>query len=143
MAMEHLAGTIEQLRLRSNMTPAGSQKGLSFVGWLLALALVAFAASTAFKLIPHYLDYMSMKKIISSVETDKTLEITTVSDFYSYVSKGMQVNSIRDLDLNKALSVTVENNKFLAHLKYENREPLIQNIDLVVKFDHEFSVGKP
>jgi hypothetical protein len=86
---------------------------------------------------------MSMKKIISSVETDKTLEITTVSDFYSHVSKGMQVNSIRDLDLNKALSVTVENNQFLAHLKYEKREPLIQNIDLVVKFDHEFSVGKP
>jgi hypothetical protein len=55
----------------------------------------------------------------------------------------MQVNSIRDLDLNKALSVTVENNKFLAHLKYENREPLIQNIDVVVKFDHEFSVSKP
>jgi len=125
------------------MTFAGSQKGLSFLGWLLALAFVAFAASTAFKLIPHYLDYMSMKKIISSVETDKTLEITTVSEFYSHVSKGMQVNSIRDLDLNKALSVTVENNQFLAHLSYEKREPLIQNIDLVVKFDHVFSVGKP
>lgn len=125
------------------MTSAGSQKGLSFVGWLLALALIAFAATSALKLIPHYLDYMSMKKIISSVETDKTLEITTISDFYSHVSKGMQVNSIRDLDLNKALSVTVENNQFLAHLKYEKREPLIQNIDLVVKFDHEFSVGKP
>jgi hypothetical protein len=125
------------------MTFAGPQKGFSFLGWLLILALVAFTASTAFKLIPHYLDYMSMKKIISSVETDKALEITTVSDFYSHVSKGMQVNSIRDLDLEKALSVTVVNNQFLAHLKYEKREPLIQNIDLVVKFDHEFSVAKP
>lgn len=125
------------------MTFAGPQKGFSFLGWLLILTLVAFTASTAFKLIPHYLDYMSMKKIISSVETDKALEITTVSDFYSHVSKGMQVNSIRDLDLEKALSVTVENNQFLAHLKYEKREPLIQNIDLVVKFDHEFSVAKP
>jgi Domain of unknown function (DUF4845) len=125
------------------MTFAGPQKGFSLLGWLLILALVAFTASTAFKLIPHYLDYMSMKKIISSVETDKALEITTVSDFYSHVSKGMQVNSIRDLDLEKALSVTVVNNQFLAHLKYEKREPLIQNIDLVVKFDHEFSVAKP
>jgi hypothetical protein len=125
------------------MTFASPQKGFSFLGWLLILALVAFAASTSFKLIPHYLDYMSMKKIISSVETDKALEITTVSDFYSHVSKGMQVNSIRDLDLEKALSVTVVNNQFLAHLKYEKREPLIQNIDLVVKFDHEFSVAKP
>ncbi|MDB6048911.1 MAG: hypothetical protein JWR17_1657 [Pseudomonas sp.] len=125
------------------MTYAGSQKGLSLFGWLLTLALVAFVASTAFKVIPHYLDYMSMKKIISSVETDKTLGITTVSEFYEHVSKGMQVNSIRDVDLNKALSVTAESNRFLAHLKYEEREPLIQNIDLVMKFDQEFSVAKP
>ncbi|MDY7561674.1 DUF4845 domain-containing protein [Pseudomonas sp. 10B1] len=125
------------------MTSAVSQKGLSFFGWLLTLALVAFVASTAFKVIPHYLDYMSLKNIISSVDTDKTLEITTISDFYSHVRKGMEVNSIRDLDLNKALSVTVQNNQFLAHLKYENREPLIENIDLVIKFDHEFSVAKP
>jgi hypothetical protein len=127
----------------SNMKFADSQKGLSFLGWILALAVIAFVASTAFKLIPHYLDYFTMKKIITAVEADKQLEITTVDDFYSYVAKGMQVNSIRDLDLKKALSVTVENNKFLAHLQYEQREPLIQNIDLVVKFDHEFSVDKP
>ena len=125
------------------MTSARSQKGLSFFGWLLTLALVAFAASVALKVVPHYLDYMSMKRIIMSVETDKAADITTVNDFYTQVTRGMQVNSIQDLDLNKVLSVTLENNRFLAHLKYEQRDPLIQNIDLVVKFDHEFSVAKP
>jgi hypothetical protein len=55
----------------------------------------------------------------------------------------MQVNSIRDVDLNKALKVTVANDRFNAHLKYEQREPLILNIDLVLKFDQQFSVGKP
>lgn len=51
------------------------------MGWLLVLALVAFATSTAFKLVPHYLDYMTMKKIIEAVDTNKTLDITTVDDF--------------------------------------------------------------
>ncbi|WP_268797653.1 DUF4845 domain-containing protein [Pseudomonas huanghezhanensis] len=125
------------------MTFARSQKGLSFIGWLVLLAVLAFAATTAAKLVPHYLDYMSVKKIIEAVGTDKAADVTTVGAFYDYVGKGMQINNIRDLDLNKALSVTAENNGFLAHLKYEKREPLIQNIDLVVKFDHEFSVGKP
>lgn len=125
------------------MTSARSQEGLSFFGWLLTLAVVAFAASVALKLVPHYLDYMSMKRIIMSVETDKAADIVTVNDFYTHVIRGMQVNSIQDLDLNKVLSVTLENNRFLAHLKYEQRDPLIQNIDLVVKFDHEFSVAKP
>jgi hypothetical protein len=125
------------------MASVSSQKGLSFIGWLVALALLAFVASTAAKVVPHYLDYMSMKKIIETIGTDKTADVSSVSGFYEYVAKGMQLNNIRDLDLNKALNVTVENNKFHAVLKYENREPLIQNIDLVVKFDHEFSVDKP
>ncbi len=125
------------------MAFSASQKGLSFVGWLVMLALVAFVASTAFKLVPHYLDYLSMKKAIEAVDSNQTLDITTVDDFYSYVGKSMQVNSIRDVDLNNALKVTVANNKFNAHLKYEQREPLIMNIDLVLKFDQQFSVGRP
>ena len=122
------------------MTFARKQKGMSVLGWLLILAVVAFLASTAFKIIPHYLDFFSLEKIISSVETEKALEIRTIPDFYSHVSKGMQVNSIRGLDLDKALKVTLENNEFQAHLKYEKREPLVENLDLVVRFDKEFRV---
>lgn len=122
---------------------AQSQKGMSILGWLMVLALVAFFASAAFKVLPHYFDYMSLEKMIMSVETDKAAQITTVGDFYSHVSKGMQVNSIRDLNLEEALKVKIENNEFRAHLKYEKREPLINNIDLVVHFDKEFRVRMP
>ncbi|MGQ7958451.1 DUF4845 domain-containing protein [Pseudomonas sp. SP16.1] len=125
------------------MTFARSQQGLSILGWLMVLAVVAFFASTAFKVIPHYLDYMSLEKIITSVETDKALEVRTVGEFYSHVEKGMQVNSIRDLKMRDILKVKVENNEFLAHLKYEKREPLIENLDLVVTFDKEFRVRMP
>lgn len=125
------------------MTFARSQQGLSILGWLMVLAVVAFFASTAFKVMPHYLDYMSLEKIITSVETDKASEVRTVGEFYNHVSKGMQVNNIRDLNMRDALQVKVENNEFLVHLKYEKREPLIENLDLVVNFDKEFRVRMP
>ncbi|WP_120997039.1 DUF4845 domain-containing protein [Stutzerimonas urumqiensis] len=125
------------------MTFAGSQKGMSMLGWIVVLALVAFAASTAFKMLPHYMDFMSMEKIISSVETEPGLEIRSVRDFYSHVSKGMQVNGIRDLDLEKALDVQLEDGRFVARLHYERREPLIRNLDLVANFDKEFRLRTP
>ena len=125
------------------MTFARSQQGLSILGWLMVLAVVAFFASTAFKVLPHYLDYMSLEKIITSVETDKASDVRTVGEFYNHVSKGMQVNNIRDLNMRDALQVKVENNEFLVHLKYEKREPLIENLDLVVNFDKEFRVRMP
>ncbi|CAM3760202.1 MULTISPECIES: DUF4845 domain-containing protein [Pseudomonadaceae] len=125
------------------MTFARSQQGLSILGWLMVLAVVAFFASTAFKVMPHYLDYMSLEKIITSVETDKASDVRTVGEFYNHVSKGMQVNNIRDLNMRDAMQVKVENNEFLVHLKYEKREPLIENLDLVVNFDKEFRVRMP
>lgn len=120
-----------------------SQKGLSVLSWLMVLAVVAFFASSAFKMLPHYFDYMSMEKIITSVEQEHAGDIRSVADFYGHVMKGMQVNNIRDLNLDDVLKVNLENNEFHAHLKYEKREPLIENLDLVVRFDKEFRVPMP
>ncbi|MBX9764906.1 MAG: DUF4845 domain-containing protein [Pseudomonadaceae bacterium] len=125
------------------MKSVHSQKGMSLLSWLLVLGLVAFFASAAFKVLPHYFDNMALEKLITSVETDKAANIRSINEFYSHVSKGMQVNSIRDLNLQDALKVKMENNEFRAHLKYEKREPLIENIDLVVRFDKEFRVRMP
>jgi hypothetical protein len=125
------------------MKSAHSQKGMSILSWLMVLAVVAFLASAAFKVMPHYFDNMALEKIITSVETDKAVDVRSVSDFYSHISKGMQVNSIRDLNMQDAVKIKVENNEFLIHVKYEKREPLIENIDLVVRFDKEFRVRMP
>ncbi|SDH34244.1 DUF4845 domain-containing protein [Pseudomonas panipatensis] len=125
------------------MTYARSQKGMSLLGWLIVLALVAFFASTAFKIIPHYLDYYSIEKAITSVETDKAAEVRSVPEFYSYVDKALTINGIRDLKLQDAMDVKLDSNEFRVHLKYEKREPLIENLDLVVHFDKDFRVRMP
>ncbi|MCP8464490.1 DUF4845 domain-containing protein [Pseudomonas sp. ZM23] len=125
------------------MTYARSQKGMSLLNWMLVLAVVAFLASTAFKIIPHYLDYYSIEKAITSVETDKAADVRTIPEFYTYVGKAMLINGVRDLKLEDILEVKQENNEFRAHLQYEKREPLIKNIDLVVHFDKETRVRMP
>ncbi|WP_220813048.1 DUF4845 domain-containing protein [Pseudomonas paralcaligenes] len=122
---------------------ARSQKGLSMLGWLMVLAVVAFLASTGFKMFPHYMDYWAMEKAIMSVETDRAADVRSVSEFYVHMGKMMQVNGIRDLNLKDILEVKVENNEFRVHLKYEKREPLVQNLDLVANFDKEFRVRMP
>ncbi|MWV13283.1 DUF4845 domain-containing protein [Pseudomonas sp. L-22-4S-12] len=122
---------------------AHSQKGLSMLSWLVVLAVVAFFASMTFKMLPHYMDYMSLEKMIASVETEPSQEIRSVSDFYSKLSSGMMVNNIRDLNLKESIKITVENGEFLVHVKYEKREPLIENLDLVARFDKEFRVRMP
>ncbi|WP_145008021.1 DUF4845 domain-containing protein [Pseudomonas oryzihabitans] len=119
------------------------QQGLSFLGGLLALCVIAFLASTAMKLVPHYLDYNALTKVIESISDNTDNQIRSVSDVYSYVGKGMQVNDIRDLDLQKAMRVEADGNHLQIHLDYEKREHLIRNIDLVVRFNRDFRINLP
>lgn len=117
-----------------------AQRGFSLLNLLLGLTLVAFAASVLFKLVPHYLDHRALVEIIRSVEEDPSVKVDTVGGFYTHVGKGMQINGIRDLKLNDVMKVTVDRNYFIVHLAYEQREPILKNIDLVVHFDDEYRV---
>lgn len=119
---------------------AHAQKGMSLLGWMVVLALVAFFASTGFKMFPHYMDYMAIEGMITKVESEPTLGVTTVRDFYEHVQKGMTVNGIRDLDPEDIMQIKQENGEFVVHLQYEKREHLIENLDLVASFDKEFRI---
>ena len=49
----------------------------------------------------------------------------------------------RPTGMQDAMDVQLEDNEFRVHLKYEKREPLIENLDLVVHFDKDFRVRTP
>ncbi len=121
------------------MTFAHKQKGMSMLSWMVVLVLVAFFASAGFKLFPHYMDNRALEKMITTIEKDPTMKIRSVPEFYTYASKNMQVNAI-DLKAKEIFDVKLENNVYLIKMKYEQREPLIKNIDLVVSFDKEYRV---
>lgn len=118
-----------------------SQKGLSLLGWLMALVVVAFLASATLKMLPHYFDYMSLDKIIESMQSQQNLD--TARDIYNHIEKNMQVSNIRGIDIEDALKVEIEEGEFKAHLKYEKRESLIRNLDLVARFDKEYRIRMP
>lgn len=125
------------------MSLARSQKGLSMLGWVAVLALVAFFASAAFKMLPHYFDYMSIDKIITDVEAEPSLDIRSVRDFYEHVSKGMQVNGIRDISMKDVIKAEVQDGELRVQLDYERREPLIRNLDLVANFTKDYRLRLP
>ena len=129
----------------SNMLNANAQKGLSAITWMIILGVTAFFASVAFKIVLHYLDYMSLDAIILSVEEDaqKGTLIEDIPAFRDNVRKGMQVNGIRDIPIDSAIQVQFENNTFRVKLSYEKREPLIRNLSLIATFEKEYQLRIP
>ena len=121
---------------RNARGPRRAQQGMSIFSALVFLSLLGFCASVLFKLVPHYLEHRALEKVI----TTNTDRIKSVADFYQHISKAMQVNNIRDVQLHQMVQISEVNHEFLVHLKYEQRETLIKNINLVVTFDKEYRV---
>ncbi len=113
-----------------------SQKGLSFFSGLAVVALVIFAALIAMKLIPIYLDHSALRKIVTTMNDDPSLKVGSVRDLRAHINKGMQINSIRDINGDEAVKVTESGaNTYTVIVKYDVRAPLVQNVDLLVHFD--------
>lgn len=113
-----------------------SQKGASFFGWLAVIALLVFAMVIAMKLVPIYMDHFALRNIVTSVNEDPSLKIRSMRDLNSHISKGMQINSIRDIDAKEAIKVTASgNDAYTVVIKYEQRAPLLDTVDLLVHFD--------
>lgn len=121
---------------------SAKQRGMSLLGWLVVLILAGFFASVAFKLLPHYMDNKALDKMISAVDREAAsgVKVGSVGEFYSYINKGMQVNNIRDLKATDIMKARQEGGELQVELKYEVREKILKNIDLVVSFDKQYRV---
>ncbi len=113
-----------------------SQKGMSFFGWLAVIALIVFGLVIAMKLNPIYLDHFALRNMVTKINEDPTIEINSIREFNNYIDKGMQINSIRDIDAREAIKVTASGaDAYTVQINYEVRTPALQNVDLLVHFD--------
>lgn len=113
-----------------------SQKGMSFFGWLAVLVLLVFAAVTAMKLVPIYLDHFSLRKIVTAANDDPSVKINSLRDMHAHINKGMQINGIRDLKAEDVITVTSSGtDAYTVVIKYEVRAPMLRTVDLLVHFD--------
>ncbi|TVP89965.1 MAG: DUF4845 domain-containing protein [Pseudomonadaceae bacterium] len=113
-----------------------SQKGMSFFGWLAVITLIVFGLVIVMKLAPIYMDHFSLRKIVTSVNEDPTLTINSLRDMNRHIERGMQINSIRDINASEAIEVTASGtDTYTVVIKYEVRSPLLNTVDLLVHFD--------
>lgn len=113
-----------------------TQKGMSFFGWLAVVTLIVFGMLVATKLLPIYMDHFSLRKIVTSVNDDASVNIRSIRDFQTHIDKGMTVNGIRDLKGSEIVTIVSSGtDTYSVTIKYEVRAPLLRSLDLLVHFD--------
>jgi hypothetical protein len=107
------------------------QRGLSFLGFLVMGAVVVFLGLLAFRLVPLYVEYFTIKKVMNQTvagagersphELRRDFDLKASADY---------VTSIRGSDLD----ITKEGGQIVISAAYSAKVPLGGNLSLLVEF---------
>ena len=115
------------------------QSGLTFISWLIILAIGGFFVLLALKLVPIYLENQSINSVIKSLESDPIARRGTVGDIRNLIRKRFRINGIYDFDL-KQIKIKKTRNRMAVDLTYDRIEPIVANVSVMVSFSEKVDV---
>ena len=115
------------------------QRGMTAIGWLLVLGLIAFFTLVTLRLVPMYLEYAKVVSTLESLQNEPGISKLSKGEIVSIITKRFDVNDVENVDPRKVL-ISKERGVLKIGFSYERREHLISNIDVVGKFDKSVEV---
>jgi septum formation topological specificity factor MinE len=115
------------------------QKGMTAIGWMLVLGLIAFFTLITLRMVPLYLEYGKVASTLESLKDQPNITRQTRREIIKLISKRFDVNDVDNVDL-KLIKVSKDKGVLKVGINYERREHLVGNIDIVATFDKQIEV---
>lgn len=118
-------------------TGPSRQRGLSLLGWIAVLIVVVVFGTAAFRMVPAYMEYNTIRSAITSVLDEQESRLMSPVAVRSAISKRFLINQVNVI-ASDDLSITRDDGQLQVGLDYEVREPLFYNVSVVMHFEHSF-----
>jgi len=125
------------------MSARRNQSGMSLLGILCILLMLGFFAMNIIRMVPPYLEYLSVKDIIARIAMDPDNTEASPADIRRKLSNIFNTNQIYLLDP-KDVEVYIKSGNTFIDANYEVRLPVMWRIESILKFDDLlYQVGNP
>ena len=108
---------------------------MTALGWLFVLALIGFFVLVTLRLFPIYSNNYKMKGILESLTEERNLYEMSREEILVLINKRITINMATGFKSEHFKIVLKENRNKEYHITYEDRRPMMGNIDVVAKFD--------
>ena len=121
------------------MTPR-RQRGMTTIGLVLVLTMVAFFVLIGLKLYPIYYDSFKVGAALDSLKADPTLASKTSAEVVDRLMKRLSIDNVDHVEKS---DVTVEKSGkgIRVLVEYEARKNVVGNVDVMVSFSKAVEVG--
>jgi hypothetical protein len=110
------------------------QRGLTLTGLIITAAVVVFFALIGFKLMPSYIEYLTIERIVKDLGHSADLRGGTVKDIQAAFDRRAVIDNITSIQ-GKDLEVTKLGDGFEIRANWATRVPLFGNISACLDFD--------
>ena len=118
------------------------QQGMTAVGILMVLALIAFFTLLALRLVPPYLENFNVTSSLKSLQTEVGIKDKSPGEIRNLLQRRLDINDVANV---KRENVTIAKDAKSGLLKiavdYEVRVPIMLNVDAVVVFSDSVEVA--
>ncbi len=120
-----------------HLAPAGrlpaNQRGVGFVTLILYFVVGGVVVLGGLKLMPHYIEFFSIKKVIASIASSEEIKTGTVAEIRTSFDRRAVIDNIvaiKGVDL----EISKENNETVVSAAWQPRIVLIPGYTLLIDF---------
>ena len=113
-----------------------NQSGLTFIGFVIVLAVAGLFIYVDMKLVPMYTEFYSVKKALASLANEDGIANKSAGQVEEMFFKRLYMSYALNVK-HDHVKVERRETSWIVIVDYENRRPLIANLDVVGKFHAE------
>lgn len=119
-----------------------NQQGMTFFGVVFVGMVLVFGAILVMKLIPPYLEFWSVQKIMTVMAKDSSLPGMTVSEARASFDRRAVIDNVTVIE-GKDLEVSKDRGTTVVSANYSVTVPLVGNLSALMEFQASTADSKP
>lgn len=116
------------------------QRGMTLIGMLLLIIMLAFIALIAMKVVPLYVQYYTIKSTIESIRKEPQLAQMTTQDIQAGIQKRFDIGYVENVKA-RDLKIRSESGGRVLDLVYQDERPLFYGLSVILKVNETVSLN--
>ena len=118
----------------------GRQRGMTVIGMLLVMIVVAFVALIGMKVVPMYVQYYSIKSTIESIRKEPQVAQMTPMDIQNAIQKRFDIGYVDNISA-RDLKIRNERSGRVLDLIYQDERSLFYGLYVVLKVNESIPLN--
>ena len=118
-----------------NQRPGRSrQRGITVLAAILLLIVIGFVAVLVMRVLPIYIDYFSARSTLEGLRSELGIQERSPVDITKSIDRRFNISYIEHIQA-RDIKIIKKGGSLSLLLKYEDRRPLVGNMDVIAKFN--------